>query len=772
MTMRTQTRLVGTCLCAALVVAGWASRAGYAAESNSPAAAAPNPPGALLGSPGFSPSPERPIGWRGDWTGRYPGATPPLQWSRRVKGLTAELKYQARKPVGEPGKDAAPLEYFTIKDWLVVGPFEATDPKQGIEKDYLGGETAIQPDEGDKTGGLAWRFVHAGMETQTTHIHNGGMCGHLNVDFVYAFGKFSRDEKLNFKVEGDLDHKVAYAHTYIHAPNGGKISLLNLNWGVAAKAWLNGEPLKVVVETNKNVWDKKDIEVTLVQGWNRLLIKVGSPENAFPTGPEPVSRWRSVTYLSPILPASYETRNIAWMTRVTGRSMSQPIVVGDKILFGSAISDLICVNKADGKVLWICSNTPWDALSPEDRAPFKETIEPLATQLDKLNQDATAAIDAMVSAQGMSTAQQAVLDKLLKDKAELEIKIHKAFQTADRKRFPPMSGNEVASSNAAPCSDGTRVYWSCGGGMKGPGASVVCCFDLSGKRVWSYHEAFGAAEHGLHTSPLLVDNKLVYAACKWLVAFDAATGKIVWRQTCDEVDGGSPQVVRIGQEPCILTRGGGRFVTLYRASDGTKIAANDTNLFGVDTPIVENGIVYVPDRFKGWTDANVAFTAFQLPADTAGKPAIKQLFELNWQQDHVPLRGISYWCASPLYINGIVYAMDMSGGLMAVDVTARKSVYRRWLDWYCRYDRYLYGAAASPALGGKNVYLTDNAGYTIIVKPGPVYEELSRNVLENISPSTVSGNPCKQEAFYTSPVFSGNALFLKGEEYLYCIRGQ
>ena len=37
---------------------------------------------APLGSPDFYPSAERPVGWRGDGTGRYPGATPPVTWSR------------------------------------------------------------------------------------------------------------------------------------------------------------------------------------------------------------------------------------------------------------------------------------------------------------------------------------------------------------------------------------------------------------------------------------------------------------------------------------------------------------------------------------------------------------------------------------------------------------------------------------------------------------------------------------------------------------------
>src|SRR6185436_12522977 len=90
---------------------------------------------APLGSPAFKPSPENPVGWRGDWTGRYTAATPPQTWSRRVAGITTALRYQANKPVGEPGKDSKALEYFTIKDWLVAGPFSAEDPAKGLEKD-------------------------------------------------------------------------------------------------------------------------------------------------------------------------------------------------------------------------------------------------------------------------------------------------------------------------------------------------------------------------------------------------------------------------------------------------------------------------------------------------------------------------------------------------------------------------------------------------------------------------------------------------------------
>jgi len=47
------------------------------------ASKAASPP---LGSVKFKPSPEQPVGWRGDGTGRYPGATPPTSWERTRNG--------------------------------------------------------------------------------------------------------------------------------------------------------------------------------------------------------------------------------------------------------------------------------------------------------------------------------------------------------------------------------------------------------------------------------------------------------------------------------------------------------------------------------------------------------------------------------------------------------------------------------------------------------------------------------------------------------------
>ena len=53
---------------------------------------------APLGSPDFHPSPTHPVGWRGDGTGHFPGATPPTTWSRSEKGERKNILWEAKLP--------------------------------------------------------------------------------------------------------------------------------------------------------------------------------------------------------------------------------------------------------------------------------------------------------------------------------------------------------------------------------------------------------------------------------------------------------------------------------------------------------------------------------------------------------------------------------------------------------------------------------------------------------------------------------------------------
>ena len=229
---------------------------------------ASEPVAPVLGSPDFKPSPDRPCGWRGDWSGRFPGATPPTAWSRRVRGVTSSLRYQAAKPAGDVSKDARALEYFSIKDWLVAGPLSCQDPVKDIDQDFLGGEAAAAPADGAKVAGTTWKFLRADIETQSRHDHNEGTCGQSFVDFVYAFGKFTA-EGPGVKVDGDFVNKVAYAHTYIHSPVEAKLQLQVPFDGAAGKFWITGKP--TVLDPKNHA---KTFDIALGAGWNRLLIKI------------------------------------------------------------------------------------------------------------------------------------------------------------------------------------------------------------------------------------------------------------------------------------------------------------------------------------------------------------------------------------------------------------------------------------------------------------------------------------------------------------------
>jgi outer membrane protein assembly factor BamB len=730
------------------------------------------PAGALLGAPEFKPSAERPVGWRGDWTGQFPGATPPTEWSRRVKGITTELKYQADKPAGAgAGKDAKPLEYFSIKDWLVAGPFSVDDAATGIDKDLLGGEDKVEPAKDAKAGTVAWKFLRADVDTQSRHECNGGTCGNSNVDFVFAFGQITETPKP--KIEGDFNNKVAYAHTYIYSPADAKVKLQMPFDGTAGRFWLNGKP------TNLDIKNRgRDFDVALNKGWNRLLVKVAVEKGlrAKDGDADWASKWLVAAYLVPAGPVEYETKNVAWMTKMTGRSISQPTIVGDKIFVGSATTDLLCLDKKTGKILWLRSNTPYDALSAEERAAIpemKEKIEPLVTKLNALNDEVVAAINAGVSPQGLSSGQQAQLDAKVKAKSDAEKAIHDAFEAIDKKKYSALYRNEVSPANATPVSDGKHVWWACGGSQWSSGAYELACFDLDGKRVWTILDSsLGAAEHGNHVSPALVDGKLIFSAHQTLIAYDALTGKEVWRNKTTETSKdwtntpGQAVIARVGDTNVIIAH-----KNLYRASDGVAVGATylDT-MFTSGSPIVANGIMIDAARYRGGGKP-FGVISVKLPA-TAGAKA-----EVLWDPDgkdvSIPIRGFAFQIASVLCVDGIVYSIDMTGGLSVLDVAGKKCLYRMWLDGYNRYSRMVFGVCASPTMAGKakNIYITDDAGYTHVIQPGPQFKEIARNVLENIHLSGQGGNPCKQESFYTSPWFEGKCMYLHGEEYMYCIGG-
>ena len=81
------------------------------------------------------------------------------------------------------------------------------------------------------------------------------------------------------------------------------------------------------------------------------------------------------------------------------------------------MTDLLCLEKRTGKIAWLRSNTPYDAMTKTERATVPEVnekVRPLAEKLQTLNDEAVRAINAAISSNGLSSDEQTKLDLMLK----------------------------------------------------------------------------------------------------------------------------------------------------------------------------------------------------------------------------------------------------------------------------------------------------------------------------------------------------------------------
>ena len=704
-------------------------------------AALPSGDKAVLGAPDFSPSPQRPIGWRGDGTGRYPGATPPLEWGRWAKGLTHEIRYQNTRPENANASGAR-LELGIIKDWLVAGPFPVTDPEKDIEQVFITEDATLDPNAGDKAGSSVWKKVHVGIETQNNQAVNEGTCDKPNVDFVWAYG--------------ELDKQVGYGFTRLYSPTDGKLLMQMWVAGKALKVWLNGIPVK---GNFRDPW-RPNTEIALKAGWNTLLVKVACDKAVANVGNNPKqSQWHFAAYLRPKAPIEYDSHNLAWTTRMPGGSCAAPCVVGDKLFVTAGISDLLCLDRQSGKVLWLKSHTYFDAVSKTDKEAHPEidsVIKPLVENLRQSDKDVVKLINNAIAPAGPRWEQQEAIVNIGRTRRAMASKIEGEFLKLDRKLYPRMQENDAGTANYTPSSDGQYIYATFGGG-RDAGANLVCCYDLAGEIHWVRNLLLGAPEHGNHASPVLANGKLICTFGLSMIALDALTGKTIWEYKAPSRDlgwgmGCSPVALQIATSQVVVNH------SIFSLADGKVLwqSAGNDGMFGggaCSTPVVAGDTVYFD------------LAAARLKIKPDGMLEAEKL----WKSPGAGLGQLYHagYISSPLLVKDVLYVVDEMGLIIAVDVKEGKELYRKRLDKYTNCNRGSWGICASPTLGGKNIFITENTGGVVIVEPGPQYKEVGFNYIESIDSEFVS-----QESFFASPVFDGDRIYLRGGANLYCIQGE
>ena len=311
-------------------------------------------------------------------------------------------------------------------------------------------------------------------------------------------------------------------------------------------------------------------------------------------------------------------------------------------------------------------------------------------------------------------------------------------------------GDEGNMASASCSTDGERVYAFVGSGKLG-------AYTLAGEPIWEHdlQEEYGSfkIQFGGHWTPVLFDGRLYFQlfhrATQKLIAFDAATGKVVWAadRTSDSKPGTeSPDVyaspfIYTGEGGPLLIAHGNDYCTAHTLTDGSEVwrvaGLNPKDNYNrawraVSSPLVTPELIVVPSCKRGVT---VAVDPAKAKGTIApGNPA--EEWRLERGTPDVP---------SPIRVGEVVYLMTEKGSLTAIDLKTGEVL----LDERITNERH----RANPLFADGKLYLLGREGTFVVVKPGREFEVLAKNKLP--------------DTFTASPAVSNGRMYLRGTKYLW-----
>lgn len=304
--------------------------------------------------------------------------------------------------------------------------------------------------------------------------------------------------------------------------------------------------------------------------------------------------------------------------------------------------------------------------------------------------------------------------------------------------MPHEGGHHTGSlASASPVADDLHVYASFG-------SHGIGCYDMAGKLVWSRNLGRMQSKHGHGegASPLLYDGRLFvnwdHEGQSFMVALDSTTGRTIWKMDRDEVTSWcSPIAVEHAGRTQIIACGTTR-VRAYDYRDG-KVIWECGGLSGnvVATPVAGAGIVYVGSSYE-----IRSMMAIQLDAaagDITGSSNI--LWKRRMRTPYVP---------SPLlYRDQVYFLAHYQNVLSRVEGKSGEEPIGPF-----RLGP-LGNIYASPVAADGRVYVTDLEGVTQVIHAGEIPRPLAVNRLD--------------DRFSASAAIAGDAIFLRGAQYLYCL---
>jgi outer membrane protein assembly factor BamB len=316
----------------------------------------------------------------------------------------------------------------------------------------------------------------------------------------------------------------------------------------------------------------------------------------------------------------------------------------------------------------------------------------------------------------------------------------------------PYSGAGVPAHGYAshtPVSDGKLVFAFYG-------KSGVYAYDLEGRELWN--SSLGTESDpwkwGTSSSPIVYDDLVIVTASaesQAIVGFEKTTGKEVWRQEAEGLDGmwGTPLLVRIDEGRTDLVMSVAKEVWGLNPETGKLRWWCDAS--GAEqaqsSAVSDDGVIYA---FTGQGGGSIAVQA-------GGKGDVTES-NVKWTGNDSSRFGSPLAYKSKVYLvsNGIVKAFDRDSGESAGQLRLKSAGGSRGGGR----GRSQFGSSdyPSPVISGDNLYCLKGNGEMIVCRLGDELEQISVN-------RTTDDN----ESFGGTPAISNGRMYLRSSKHLYCI---
>ncbi|HUY36360.1 MAG TPA: PQQ-binding-like beta-propeller repeat protein [Pirellulales bacterium] len=214
-----------------------------------------------------------------------------------------------------------------------------------------------------------------------------------------------------------------------------------------------------------------------------------------------------------------------------------------------------------------------------------------------------------------------------------------------------------------------------------------------------------------------------------LMAFDGATGRVVWKSLHDHVSYSSPIIATIEGQEQVVAMTGPEVVGLA-VDDGRRLWGHPFQIQydeSIGTPVVSGNRVLVGGDGKPLTAIAIARAGEQWSA------------EVDWEN-----RYMTSYLSSMVIRDGYVYGMNNGGEFGCVGLTDGKTV---WIDGN-------HGYYSTPVLAGSRLLGLNERGELLVLSATPdKYQPLGRARLAD-------------DATWTSPAVVGGRIYVRGQSGL------